>query len=367
MKRPFVLFGCVASTALGAACVDLFHSTDFDTLCTANPAACADDAGAETGVPDATDEAASPPLELCASSSSEAMARAERACTWLGACEGTLDDMRFGTCMMHALAVYDCTYNPNLRPRGQTAALWRCLAKDVTNCERVSTCVFGAQAGQKCSLKDSGTYRACAADDIAVVECATTDKRLSTDACLLRGRTCRTNKQSSIAMCSGSQGLACEGKPRCDGNFAVFCEAEGIIQRDIGRDCAAYGDGRCEEDATGAGCAPNDAGACTVAKGARVVCTDGGQAESCAGGRAARIDCAAIQQPCSSAADASAADPTRACVKIDAGSQCSDTDQCDGGMLRSCAQGKTFTVDCSTLGFSGCGTREGSRTATCAP
>ena len=88
MKRRHVLVAASgAFVVLGLACVDLFHGTDFETLCTRSPndPSC----GGESGVlPDVIDasalDAQVPHPDFCAWSSTQARAEALRACAWLG-------------------------------------------------------------------------------------------------------------------------------------------------------------------------------------------------------------------------------------------------------------------------------------------
>jgi hypothetical protein len=78
-RQTVVTLTSLGLVALGVACVDLFHSTDFETLCTRSP----DDplCGAVDGavpkadvVVDAAD-AARPHLDFCAWTSAEAQTR----------------------------------------------------------------------------------------------------------------------------------------------------------------------------------------------------------------------------------------------------------------------------------------------------
>ncbi len=362
----------IASLAGAAACVDLFHSTDVLTLCDHDAEACAADTGAapDVDVPDSTAEPATP-VDLCASSSAEARGRAERACGFLGACLGTLEDDTFGTCMMRALAAYDCSFNPSLRPRGANASLWDCLAK-VSSCEDLTRCVFGTPAPE-CRVR-GGLYTACNQErdessgldaGSVLVECKDTTVAVGMSPCRLRGQTC-VKVDDGKSICAGGRGASCRTTPRCDGTFAVQCRSAGGIDADEGINCALFGDGRCVEDDAGIACAPvAEAASCTTT--ANVVCGDGGAtAQSCVGGKSVTMNCNALGQGCS-ATGASPVDPLLACKNLDAGTTCATgEDTCDAGTLVSCAQGTTFALKCTSVSGLGACTKPVGRRAACA-
>src|SRR4051812_4016893 len=100
-----------------APCVRLFPDPPLQTPSDRDPGVCAPDSGS-----DAADGATT--IDFCAWSSLEARGRATRTCALLGACEAPLGESAFGPCMLHALAAFDCTFNPWLRPRGPSASLW---------------------------------------------------------------------------------------------------------------------------------------------------------------------------------------------------------------------------------------------------
>ncbi|HVM69461.1 MAG TPA: hypothetical protein VM204_06450 [Gaiellaceae bacterium] len=363
------------TTALlgAAACVDLFHSTDFPTLCALDAAACETEGGTADAqdVPDATPEAEAPPIDFCGHSPAAARQLAERSCARLGACLGTLAESSFGACMLRALAAYDCSFNPSLRPRGESAVLWDCLAKAET-CDAVSICVFGTPP-PPCNVA-AGTFTACnrqtdGASETAgpvVIECGDSTVPLGMAACALGGRSC-AKVDDGKSICAGKRGAACTVTPRCEETFAVHCRSAGGIDSDEGTDCAAVGAGRCAGDDAGVACAPPaDAGACAVAKTTAVACSDGGTfAESCVGGLAVKMNCAAIGQGCN-ADGVRPVDPIAACKNLDAGSACTATeDECAGSALRSCAQGQLFEVDCTAIDGLGTCDKPAGRRATC--
>lgn len=331
------------------ACVDLFHSTDFPTLCDHDAAACAPDEG---GPVDALAPDAGPaePIDLCASSAAVARRQAERTCAYVGACLGPLEDTRFGECMMRALAAFDCSFNPSLRPRHATAVLWDCLSKAST-CEAVELCVFGMPAPQCLS----GQYSACNLEPdghgsfdagSVLVECR--DKApAGMNLCTLRGRSCaRVDGTKSI--CAGTHGASCTGPARCEDTFAVQCRSFGGVDADEGMNCDLVGDGRCVKGGAGVACAPI-ATAPTCSGSAQIVCSDGGVAESCVAGSAVQIDCAAIGQDCSSDG-VLPIDPIAACQNMDAGAACADTnDDCIANTLVSCVRGTRFELECDRV------------------
>ena len=158
-SRTLLVLASCAFVVLGLACVDLFHDTDFDTLCTTSPAdpACASDAAtAPDVVVEATVDATVPHPDFCAWTSSQARDQAMRACAWLGACEGAIGESSFGACTIDAQLAYDCSLTPALRPRGIVDAFWACLAT-VKSCGDVDRCVFPGGV-QDCNLVTSGSF-----------------------------------------------------------------------------------------------------------------------------------------------------------------------------------------------------------------
>ncbi|HVH47098.1 MAG TPA: hypothetical protein VM925_32370 [Labilithrix sp.] len=358
----------VATALCGAAaCVDLFHSTDFATLCAFDAAACSTDTGSTA--PDADEEQDAgadvyvAPIDFCSNSPAAARQLAERACGWLGACLGSRENSSYAECLVRALSAYDCSFNPSLRPREANAVLWDCLSK-VSSCNALELCVFGTPA-PPCPGQGVGSFTACNLPDggAVVVGCAEEETPTGMEACALRGRTCARVDQST-ALCTGRLGAACTGPNRCLGTAAIACKSAGGIDSDEGTDCAAVGDGRCAADDAGVACAPRaDAGACTIAKSSKIVCNDAGTAESCVGGRAVTIDCKALGQTCSEGI-ATSVDPSSACTNV-GGLTCDQVeDQCDAGVLQSCRAKTLFALDCKKIGLGAC-TKAAGRWAAC--
>jgi hypothetical protein len=350
-KGAVVAVAFSAALAGSAACVDLFHSTDFATLCTNDGAACVAESGSAEGSTVDAPTDASLPIDFCTYSSIQAQAHAERACAWMGACKGALEGSAFGTCMVRALAAYDCKLNPSLRPQGATAALWSCLA-DVASCDAVDACLFGGPS-PTCNSDAGATFTAC---DLGarstVVECGLVGEGippLAVQACVLEGQACATVDDGK-AICAGQKQVSCEGGARCDGTSAVSCVNAGGIAADVGFDCAAFGGGRCIADDAGVACAPVDEAA-SCSGSATITCNDAGAARSCVGGKVVAIDCAAVGMQCE--VPPSTLEPLAACKTNPA--ECSTEDACtSSNILRSCAQGKAFEVSCSSLGLGPC-------------
>jgi hypothetical protein len=351
--RALVVIAFASAAAVAPiACVDLFHSTDFETARDAGPP--------DVVTPDAPPDVGPEPLvDFCKWDPATAKTNATRACAWMSACGGALGETIFGLCMMHALWAYDCDLNPNLRPNGATYALWSCLSK-VKTCGDVEACIT-AGAPQTCKPV-AGSFTQCGLGNETVgsvrVECSSPQGGAASglEPCLMQGRTCFAPDTSS-SMCAGvtkkscSSGLSCGGP---NGTAAVDCRVLGSSTLvDFGLDCAAFGAGECVTDTAGdtvVGCAPSGGEACDG--GIALTCSDAG-VHSCVSGKDIAIDCAKLGVGCD-ATKAAAYEPLRACVKqADAGG-CNSADSCEQGKLRSCAQGIAFEADCTALGLGPC-------------
>lgn len=364
------------ATAAPVACVDLFHSTDFVTLCEREPTSpsCGGEGGADAEVPEVGTDAGPPPLDFCAWTKVEARTRATRACAWLGACEGPLGENVFGPCMLHAMWAYDCDLNPTMRPTGTTRALWACLA-EVKSCGEVDRCVFGDEVTQ-CNAVPSGTFTACGAGGASDtrVECGRPEKGppIGVDPCRLTGRTCERLDEST-GVCTGAQKKTCSAGRRCAGTSAVDCQSLGGGVVDRGLDCAAFGAGACIEKNGDVACAPNaDAGSCTR-DALDVRCTnDGSTALGCVDGKEIVVDCTKIGPAVACDVDTEPVptyDPLKACADRDPAGACavSAADGCSGNTLHSCAQGIAFTIDCTSVGLGPCEKVAGGVLARCTP
>lgn len=338
MRRALLV---VCSSMLAPlACVDLFHSTDFETLCDREPSHAACSGGGDADAAEAT-------LDFCAWTPTEARKRADRACAWLGACAGPLGDSSFGRCVVRALSAFDCSFNPGLRPTGGTHALWSCLAQ-VESCADVDACLYEGRPPPECAPVPSGSFTACAG--AFRVECANPQRGRATglEPCALEGRSC-VRIDESRASCAGHDGNACASPPTCNGTFAVECTTAGL---DRGRDCAGIGSGTCVASSTTAACAPI-AGAPACSGGQEVVC-DGSVATSCVGGKKVSFDCSRIGAPCDTSEPVPPSDAVMACADRTSAGRCTGPDTCSGDTLRSCANGVAMTVACSSVGLGPC-------------
>ncbi len=371
-RRVAATAASIAFVVLGVACVDLFHSTDFDTLCTKSPQdpACATgdamvDAGRDVVAADA--DAGSPPLDFCAWSSTEARSQAERACAWLGACERPFGESLFGACVVHAQLAFDCAANPSLRPRGKIEAFWTCLAR-VNSCGDVDRCVFPSGVNP-CTDVLNGTSTACGTDDNSNVriECSGPAGRAhGVEPCALTGQTCTLAGDKSIAKCTGVLGFACSDAGTCSGTSSVACQPFGILSLDQGIECAGIGAGTCTAGDAGSTCTPTKT-ANTCLEDTRPLC-DGNISRTCLAGQDIRVDCAALGLSCDSTlgAGSTITDPSSPCITRGA-SACTGDDVCPTATtLRSCGRGKAYEVDCKSVGLGACKIDNQGRGA-CAP
>lgn len=356
--RHLLALASTGFVAFGLACVDLFHGTDFETLCVHSPSdpACAPDAPVTVDVADVVTDTATPRPDFCAWTSSEAKDQAKRACAWLGACEGALGESDFGPCTVNAQLAYDCELNPALRPRGAVDAFWACLAT-VKSCGDVDRCVFPGGA-QGCDNVDSGSFSACGTIANATtvrLECAGPAGRArGTEPCAMLGKTC-TAEDLSNATCAGKLGFACT-KSGCAGTSLVDCESAGTRMLDHGFDCADYGSGACVESDGGVGpyCSPGpETTSCTT--DSPPTCDGNFAANTCVGGKNIRINCDKLGLPCD-VSGLTAVDPLGACVKRGSGACSPGSDTCENGTttLRSCGRGAFVDIDCASVGLGKC-------------
>lgn len=356
----------LATGAVGfaIACVDLFHSTDFKTLCTENPQApqCGGSAATDGGSDAGTDAPAKPPIDLCTLTSEDVRARAIKACALLGACGASVDLDAFGRCVPRAMLAMDCAANPHLRPRGDALKLWQCLA-EVASCRDIDTCLFGG-ARQNCS---AAPLISCSDPSLnggnVLIDCALPAGAENTrfDPCLTANQRCTRDKktpQSSQAFCTGGLGLSCTVST-CEGTNAVVCD--GI---DKGIDCAGLGGGSCFYDVVAGGpvCTPGGTAVdCPREGGAQTAAADcdesGGVALACVNGKEVAIDCRRLGLKCDKGVAAPSHDLFAKCV-TDAAEfeKCLDaTDTCSGGFLHGCSKGgEEYVAQCTALGLGTC-------------
>lgn len=366
--RVRVVVGLSLALSIGAACVDLFHSTDFDTLCTLNPSACAAEAGGDgpVGV-DAGIDVVVPDIDFCSFSPAQAREKAERTCAWLGACTGPRSGSSFGQCMLRALAAYDCNFNPTLPVVDDAKRLWACLV-DVNSCERVEACLFAGRFGG-CPKVDAGSFTACDEDGGAnVVECGiggeVSNPPQAVEPCVLEGRRCqRVSSGSAVCAGLGVFGPQCNAEAaRCEGTNAMRC----VASYDNGLNCAGYGAKKCVADDAGlAACAPLEtaAASCTNATGQLgATCDDGGVATRCVAGKRAELRCGSVGIGCTVPMPedkAATLDLLQMCKTSSGPSLCTNEEVCgalDGGVtgIQSCANTTLFTLDCAKVGLGPC-------------
>ena len=361
-RRGRLSFLAMSAALVGAAvaCVDLFHSTDFETLCTADAEACT--APATSDASDAVVDRKKPLIDLCQFDQSVALERATRACAWLGACAGGLGDTAFGPCMIRALAVYDCAANPALRPRGASEELWSCLSS-VASCADVDACIFPDRVPE-CAGVTGGSFTACANDGVRL-ECGRPERGRATgvEPCVLFGKKC-VKIDDSRAACVGTKGINCNvGAPLCEGTGAVQCDNDDPT-RDRGLDCASVGSGTCVQDASFVACTPlGDAAGCTGTT--PLACDDAGRAASCVEGRQIILDCTRLGLKCDPSRSLRGYDPVGACG--DPAGGCTAADSCAGDTLKSCANNHSFEVACASVGLGTCGKQTNRLLPSCTP
>jgi hypothetical protein len=333
----FVLSGVAAS-----ACVDLFHSTDFETLCGVDAAACAPkDAGRAEAMPDVRDAG---PTDFCASSSAQARRRAEHACAWLGACSAPFDQNAFGPCMIDAILAYDCNANPNqtITP-GPLHALWDALWQ-------VKSCADVTQALNPNGIKCSGTGYACGGDAGPSLNLECVDNVGAPESCLVEGRVC-----ASGGACEPPDALTKCTKSSCSGTVLHDCEKT----VDLGRDCQYFGAGRCIPDAgfdLGAECLPTFAHGGGTHCGATqsVTCEGdaGDTATACPTGASVSVDC----KPLTGSSTCRAGTPSPVWnVAAQCMGKAACTPGCEGtDTLMGCAQGAAFPTNCMAAGLGSC-------------
>lgn len=348
MRRAGAMLAAVLAVAgVSAACVDLFHATDFTTLCDVDASACTD------GGADAGEESPS----TCAAA---AFTQARSVCARLGACLGGIGSTRYGECLVQATTAYDCTANPSLRPLGATARAWKCLASAAT-CAEVGACVFPSGA-QTCKPASGGTYTACGngVNASTLVACGESETPVAVEPCLLSSRTCSTiDPVTNRGACTGPTGTRCVAgaKPKCEGTAAVACERLGSAPAtDVGLDCATLGAGRCVDGTDGPACVPGDgATACTTA---RPLECKGDVVTGCVDGKTLTLDCKALGLACVPPPTTRGAwEIGSFCrVKTDAGPACDPLtpDSCSGTRLVSCLRGSQVTLDCASAGLGAC-------------
>ncbi len=353
MRRSLVAGSVIAGLGLFAGCVDLFHSTDFPTLCQLDASALACDAPATPL-----------PTDFCKWTTKEAADRATEACTRLAACDSPVGNNATGACIANATLAYDCLANPNFQVKGASHAHWDRLWQAKT-CEDVDRAIFGGKASTCVIMKDRLPFTTC--DRLARVDCQVTDHRLFGESCAASGRACDQVDGGGSVDCTGTDGHQCIDT-RCDATRIHVCSEAGV---DNGFDCTSFGAGTCAySDDAGPACVPSGTTTACTASGA-VTC-DGNVAVGCPTGTEVRVDCAALTGRCAPTKGGKAYDVSRACTiaRVNDAGGCSD-DVCSGTQLIACVRGAQSTpIDCQALKLGACRTfttADGDRAACAAP
>jgi hypothetical protein len=377
-------------------CVDLFHSTSFETLCDldANAPGCLGsregglsdrstnphhdaagdhvehDAGADTRSPhDSGHDVAAPPTDFCSWSLMDVESHAAHACTWLAACAGNVGQNQFGTCYELALLAYGCAANPNQQVHGPVHAYWDALWQ-VTTCAEVRAAIF--TGGVPTTCVSAGP--ACGSGSAASIAITCSDASVSSaQYCPAQGYTCASGAcfVDNPASCGADA-----APPSCAGNTLHACRnVVGQSQAtDVGKDCTHFGAGACvvDNDAGVAGCAPNDAGApCAPSIHGSCSEDDGGGhplARGCATGVTETVDCSQFGavNPSSANCVTDAAAPSielpAACFipSINGGSTAPACSAGGAGFTAYAGpSGVTTVLSCTALGLADCETTQG--------
>jgi hypothetical protein len=351
------------SAGLGAglvACFDLFHSTSgIVSACDLDAQAC-QDAGAQ-----AEAAAGDAGTDFCSFAPLDAVAHAQHACAWLGACETPMGGNAFGTCMFDALLAYDCGANPNHLVRGRAHALWDCLWQ-VQSCGDVARCIF--PAGPPSCRWNGVNFTACGSAsglqgnaDVRI-ECLDVDGGLAVgENCALTGQTCAGD--STVGTCAGAPldagGTGCV-TTECTGTRLHQCGGGGV---DVGLDCADNGAGRCagfmrpgDTMVDWIACVASGDAGCQATEAAQ--CTNG-YATSCPSGVPEAVYCTDLLQVvgapnggCVAGNLSPGFDWTSPCV-VDPPMCTGDSCDADGGLV-GCARGAPYPLDCASQGLGPC-------------
>ncbi len=337
------------------ACVDLFHDTNFTTLCEADASAqgCgAVDAGQAADVQTTADAGVDPATDFCALSTDVAKATAAHACAWLGACEGPYEHNTFGQCVFEAIQAYDCSVRPNMKVKGSVFTYWSCLA-NVKTCDDVNRCVYPVST-PVCN-GTGAKFNSCAMNNVTRVACSDTAPMGAHPTfvanCDAQGRRCiQPDRNDSIAFCAASDTANDAGcNSGCEGAILHDCEDAGLSYAlDLGRDCKNVGAGTCTASDGGSVCVPSG-----VACGNGTLVCSMNVAIDCRSGVEDRVDCAKLganTATCTTAVMGPAWDPAYACV----GPTTCGSDSCTGTTVHGCANGIVFSVDCKAVGLTTC-------------
>jgi len=295
---------------------------------------------------------------------------AERACAALGACLGVTG---LGDCaemldqvdnwsakdMSFLLAMND---DEDWIARLALALNAGCVA-DATTCEGVLRCLNDGQAERACTAPASSANDRWCLDDDVLLDCSGVGlggDRVQTQAsCGALGLRCVeiSYGQQTLGMCANgsSQNTGLTLQVTCDGQVASI-QGYGLSMR---MDCSFYG----RVCLPGTYTDPEGVAFCAAPGPA---CDDGTFVDRCEGTRVvtcedglqAGMDCAALEQTCGMI-EPPMSDPRPACLYGSCSPSAFDED-CDQatGRITFCGPGGVSTLECATLGYSGCA-REG--------
>lgn len=359
MRRSRIVALTLGGLGVLAGCVDLFHSTDFPTLCEVDAAAC--DAGADAPAgPIVTD--------FCTWKPAEAASRATEACARLAACDTPVGNNSTGACIANATLAYDCLANPNYPVKHAAHDYWDHLWQAKT-CDEVDKAIFGGKANPCAIMPGATAFTLC--DRFARVDCEVSGSRLFGESCAASGRTCDAVGSSS-GDCTGTDGHKCTST-RCQSTRIHVCANSGV---DNGFDCASFGAGTCTDSDAGGGPACDPSGTTTACVATPAVSCEGNVAVGCPTGLEVRVDCTNITGRCTPNAlgSGNTFDVSRACTipkaVTDGGAGGCTDDLCQGAQLVACVRGaQSLPIDCAALKLGGCQiftTADGPRAA-CTP
>lgn len=347
----------IVSVTVSAACTDLFHGTDFQTLCEReldNPQ-CLSDSGPD--IPDTAGKAdadAALPEGLCTEDKAAALATSRLVCARLGVKMGPLGNSAYGECLFQALRVYDCAVDRQHPPLGARKAYFECL-KRAQSADDFSVCLYGTSLRACPTQTQSSTE--CGFDTIDPLEkdvpftrlryaCSgTSPKAELAESCISAGQRC-ASVGTGLTVCAGIAGANCSANG-CKGTHLQRCR--GVS--DIGRDCALEGGGACVQGpvSTEASCAPLASATTKPCSVSRIVtCAGGGVATTCPSGKEETLDCTRMGLSCglpgaTELADACTAMPGSACVP-----------SCKGDVLLDCMHGAEVGFDCKAANMGTC-------------
>jgi hypothetical protein len=247
-----------------------------------------------------------------------------------------------------------------MKVRGPIHDYWACLLA-ATSCGDVDKCVYAGPIGP---CPATGGFNSCEGNGVTRVACSTTQgattPALATN-CAAQGRSCfHPMAMGSIAYCGASAaGMKTTCTSGCNGASITDCNADAGVSFvvDLGRDCTNVGEGKCAVvDGPLGACVPtSDANDCGGGKA--LDCKSTTTVRDCRTGAQDFVDCAGLGGKCVIDAGAipsgSVWDPAYAC----AGAQACGADTCaSSGVITSCFQGISFSLDCKAQGLPGCTT-----------